>query len=148
MGKEPGRPKKGRLVDMTIHPPTDPQYELPPPEECEDETWPVVLAPRHELRARRNVWRDCYIVEFAIMQIVLIDGHWREIARIDTCHSSVHRHYLRKDHPEDSVGIRVEIAPIPMSNGWEVVDSWYDRSLKLMEDEWQENLRRWGGDFE
>jgi len=148
MGKTRGRPKKGQLVDKTILPPDDPAYELPPPEECEDVTWPHVLSPRDELRARMNLWQGTRMVEFAITQIRRdADGTWQEVARVDTCHGVVHKHQLWRGS-SDTVGQRTELERIPPERGWETVDKWYDLALTLMQDGWQENLRLWGGDNE
>lgn len=144
MGKTPGRPKVGDLADMTIVPePESPTYELPDPEECEEYPDKVVLSAGHELYVRFLLWKDRLIVEFAIGQIVRHNGRWVEVARIDTCHASVHKHQLRKDRPDDTVGQREELEAVPIVNGWTTVDRWYDRALILMKDSWNENLRRW-----
>ena len=146
MSKQAGGSKKQRLADMTCVPPDDPPYELPPPEECDESVGPVVLARNHELRARYLLWKETYLVEFAIVQIVRVGGEWREVARIDTEHGTVHKHQLKRSAPEDTVGIREQLASIPAVGGWEVVDRWYDEALKLMQTDWRDNYRRWGGD--
>lgn len=132
---------------MTIPVQAPPAYEPPPPDECVEVIGPIVLALNHELRARYVMWQERYMVEFAVVQIALTLGKWQEVARIDTCHDEVHKHQLKRGS-SDTVGVRTPLAPIPPIGGWEVVDEWYDRSLTLMKNEWEENLRRWGGDSE
>ena len=146
MGKTPGQPKKGQLADMTIHPPPDPVYLLPDPNECVDETWPEGLDPYNELRARYVLWESRLIVDFAITQVTLADDGWRKVARIDCAHGVIHRHQFKAG--SDVTVARIEYAPIPTDEaGWVFVNDWYDQALKLMLDEWQESLRRWNGDI-
>jgi hypothetical protein len=144
VGKKPGRPKPGKLADMSEAPPEPPDYELPDPEDCEEYNDGLVLKAENELRTRISLWKSRLIVEFAVMQIVRHNGRWVEVARIDTCHhGSVHKHQLSKSRPDDRVGRRDEIEKIPSTNGWAVVDENYDRALQLMKADWTENLRRW-----
>lgn len=145
MGKTPGRPKRGQLADMTSQPPPDPGYLLPNPDDCEDHTWPVGLAPYNELRARYMLWRERLIVDFAITQITLAEDGWRDVARVDCAHGVIHRHQFQHDSAQTVA--RIEYAKIPVDDsGWAFVDSWYYQALKMMQDDWQEALRRWNGD--
>jgi hypothetical protein len=145
VAKKPGRPRKGELADLTIQPPQPPAYELPPPEECEEIEGSVGLDDEDELRIRFVLWKDRYMVEFAIVQLTRINGHWTQVARIDTCHAHVHRHQLRRDSPGDVLGTVYPLEAIPAVGGWEVVDRRYEESLTLMHTEWQTYLRRWNG---
>jgi hypothetical protein len=131
------------LADLTIAPPADPPFELPPPEECEETAGGIVLAVGHELRIRFVLWNDRHMVEFAIMQIVRRGGKWHQVTRIDTCHSAVHRHWLKESDPDNTVGRIEDLEVIPASEGWLVVDRWYDIALKKMQTEWEETCRRW-----
>ncbi len=148
MGKTPGRPKRGQLVDMSTIPDADPFYEPPARDECEECEYPWTLAADHQLRCRWWLWQEAYKVDFAIVQVTRAGGKWCQVARIDCDHGVVHRHRLRRQNPDDTVGVRDELMPIPYQRGWETVDKYYDDALKLMQDSWRENLRIWGGDRE
>lgn len=148
MGKTPGRPKPGKLADMTVHPQRKPLYQPPPKEECVEETWPLAIGAEDELRCRWSLWRETYKVDFAIVQVVRADGGWWEIARIDCEHGDVHHHQLYRAKPKDTLGTRVRLQLIPVKRGWETVDKWYGQALTLMLDQWQESKRKWGGDCE
>lgn len=146
VAKSRGRQSERKLADMTIPPPLPIQpaeYGLPDPDETEEVSSRVALESGHELYVRFVMWRDRLIVEFAIGQIVRHNGRWVEVARIDTCHLSIHRHQLKKSEPGNTVGEREILEEIPPENPWAVVDQWYERSLKMMEDDWTETLRRW-----
>lgn len=133
---------------MTIHPQRAPIYTPPAREECEEVTYPHVLTLEDELRCRWWLWQDTYNVDFAIVQLVRVDGEWHEVARIDCAHGDVHHHQLFRASPSDTVGIRKRLELIPVQRGWETVDRWYGQALTLMENEWQDSKRRWGGDRE
>ena len=146
MGKKPGRPRKGKLADMAVAPLPEPTFEMPPAEECEEVEASIVLAVFQELRVRYVMWQDSNMVEFAVMQITSEHGQWREVARIDTKHAHVHRHQLHRANPGDTVGDIESLEGIPADRGWDVIDRWYEEALKLMQNEWQDNLRRRRGD--
>jgi hypothetical protein len=145
MGKARGRPKKGSLVDMSTAPPGDPLgYELPDPDECEEHPGGrIVLASGHELFARFTLWKDRLIVEFCVGQVIRQEDTWVAVARIDTCHGSVHKHQLFRKRPNDHLGQQHELARIPESNAWSFIDNWYLQALDHMQRHWTENLRRW-----
>lgn len=143
MGRTRGRSRRGSLANMTAHPPDPPSYELPDPDECVEYEDKIALFYGHELSVRYRLWKDRLIVEFAVMQVVRHNGHWVEVARIDTCHGSIHKHQLSKARPGDRVGKRDELQSVPVQNGWTVVDSWYEQALDHMQRYWTENLRRW-----
>ncbi len=148
MGKSRGRPKRGALADMTIHPQREPQYEEPPLDQCELVEGGIVLQLHHELRWNFYLLDDGKMVRFAIMQVAWRDSQWVQIGRIDTVHGTVHRHDLHRSRPNDEQGTKVVLATIPATNGWEVVDRCWQQSLTEMQDGWKERLRRWGGEIE
>jgi hypothetical protein len=123
-------------------------YTFPPRDECVCEDHPVALGPDDELRCIWYTADETYKVDFTIVQMARVDGVWVQIARIDCKHSEVHMHQLHRDDPNDDVGTRTIFEVIPAVRGWETVDRWYDQALTLMENKWQENKRRWGGDSE
>jgi hypothetical protein len=143
LGKSKGRKADRRLVDMGMQPPEPPSYDLPDSDECDEVPGKIVLALGHELNTRFCIWKDRLIVEFAVVQVVRHNGRWVEVARIDTCHASVHKHQLSKSKPDDQVGHKEELKKIPGQSPWTVVNDWYDTALILMQTEWTENLRRW-----
>lgn len=144
MAKEKGRPKRGRLADMTIHP-QERRYYPPPLDACDEMTVPVRLPqPGNELRLRYAVYRDL-IVDFAVVQIVRVEGDWVNVAKIDCDRGVIHRHQYERETGRDILD-HEPLYEIPPDRGWEVVDRWYDQAVQLMEDEWEDNLRRWNGD--
>lgn len=148
MGPRTGRPRRGQLADLTIYPQPSPVYERPPEKDCEVYPGEFVLRRGHEVRTEYWLLDDTYMVFFAVVQIAYRDDGWQEVARIDTCHATVHKHQLHRSAPADSVGTRTELCEIPANGGWSVIETWYSQSLDHMRDCWQENLRLWGGDYE
>lgn len=144
MGKSRGASGKRRLADMTIHPPT-PLRDHFPPEECEETPISLVLAAGNELTGGFILWQDRYMIEFAVVQLTKDLGRWVEVSRIDTDHNKIHKHQLRRGS-QDRHGIVTDLVEIPPNEGWKVVDEGYTKALMIMENEWQENLRRWHGD--
>jgi hypothetical protein len=144
MGKEKGRPKKGRLADLTVMP-EESRYYPPPLDVCDCTTVPIQL-PRagNELRLRYAVYRNL-IVDFAVVQIVRVMGEWLNVAKIDCDRGVIHRHQYERETGTDLWDHR-PLCEIPPQGGWEVVDRWYDTAVGMMEDEWEDNLRRWNGD--
>ena len=133
-----GRPLR-RLADMADRPPSGAAYRPPPRSACDEVVYPVAVEEGHELVIRQQIYRG-KIVDFSIQQRTLDDGQWHDVARIDCCHSTVHRHqtYRTATGRNDIVVIR----EIP-SEGWDVVNEAFATAMDVMEDEWEENLRRW-----
>lgn len=128
---------------MTIHPPPEPVFGLPPPEELEEVECRDTWGDDDEIFARYVKWLPSeMIVEFAIMQYTRRDGTWFQVARVDSCHPGiVHIHQLRRGANDDQGHVRV-LGQIS-AEGWEEVDSWYDQSLTLIEKNWREYVRKW-----
>lgn len=143
MSVKPGKPDNRRLADMTIYPPAPEPYVPPPPDECLEFVAPIVLARGHELRVRYLLWKDSFVAEFATMQVTWHSGRWRQVGRIDTDHSKVHRHQLHEHNPDDTQGDIEDLAELSAEGGVELVDRWYVDALDLMENSWEEYLRRW-----
>jgi len=131
---------------MTIYPQRTPEYVPPPVERVEEYVSREVLEFGQELRVRYHIFDDRVMTFFAVMQITHRDDGWTEVARIDTCHATVHKHQLHKGS-SDTVGTRTELSPIPVTDPYITIETWYSESLKHMHNEWQENLRLWGGDY-
>lgn len=145
MGKEKGRPKKNRLADMTVVP-QQRRYQPPPAHACDEEmTVPIRLPePGNELRVRFVTYRN-QIVDFAVVQIVRVDGEWIKVAKIDCDRGVIHRHQYLRSTGEDIYDHRL-LEEIPPDRGRDVVDRWYQKAVDMMESEWEENLRRWNDD--
>jgi len=113
----------------------------PPRSACDEVVYPVAVEVGHELVIRQQIYRG-KIVDFSIQQRTLDDGRWYDVARIDCCHSTVHRHqtYRTVTGRNDIEVIR----EIP-SEGRAVVNEAFTTAMDVMEDEWEGNLRRWSG---
>jgi hypothetical protein len=142
MSKSKGRQADKRLVDMSTPPPPDPVYE--PPEDAEEYEFPHESPrPETELKVRVRQYRGRYVY-FAIMQMLQVDGCWREIARIDCDHGYVHRHQFNSAG-EDLWGRR-RICDIPAGEeGQRIVDRMFHKCIRIMQDEVDENVGRWHG---
>jgi hypothetical protein len=103
-----------RLADMSAPPPSEPEYLLPPPDECEEYTWPVLLPDASQWLIVRLLWWNNRIVDFAVMQAVREDGQTRIVAKIDCDGGVIHRHQYTRDD-QDLWGHRL-IRRIP--SGW------------------------------
>lgn len=144
MGKEKGRPKRGRLADMA-EAPEEERYHPPPLNACEEFTIPIRLPQGGgELRVRFATYQNL-VVDFAVVQIVRIDGKWEVVAKIDCDRGVIHRHQYARDTGEDLWDHR-PLYVVPTEQSWQVVDRWYEKAVDMMEDEWEDNLRRWNGD--
>lgn len=84
------------------------------------------------------------MVYFAIWQAIRHDDEWHPVARIDCSHATVHRHQFTRSGDNH----RVVLAEIPMDHGQELVDRWYEPAEIIMQNEWEDNIRRWHGDWE
>ncbi|WP_329105614.1 hypothetical protein OG792_33100 [Micromonospora sp. NBC_01699] len=121
------------------------RYDPPPREACEEIEIPIRLPePGNELRVRQSIYRN-RIVDFAVIQIVRVDGAWINVAKIDCDRGVIHRHQYVRSTGEDVWDHR-PLEEIPPDQGWKVVDRWFDRALQMLEDDWEGNLRRWNGD--
>jgi len=81
------------------------------------------------------------VVDFAIMQQVLVEDEWTEVTRIDTKHGEVHRHNFTCDGAEDRIVI--EKIPTACGNSWDFVDSWFQKALDIMFNEWESRRTEW-----
>jgi len=131
--------RRSRVADMTVVPK---QYKPPSSPPAVEMNFPIELTDTDELRVRRLMYRE-KVVDFAIMQIVWEDGERAEVARIDCCHSMIHRHQFTKDGRD--LYDHLEIKSIPADGGdrWNIVHAGYFEALAAMQAEWADNLRRW-----
>ena len=132
--------KRRNLADMTADPGDSP-YEPPSVPPAEEATWDIMIAPGEELRVRSRTLHG-RIVDFAIMQMTELGwGPWVEIARIDCCHGTVHRHLFTREG-----GVLKDHQPIcmlPSDTSPDVIENAFDVAMDEFLAEWEENLRRW-----
>lgn len=138
MTKYKGRSTR-RLPDMSMEPAPAPEYRPPHGGDlCE---YPISLDAEHMLLVRQVTYRG-KIVDFAIMQFYGEGEAQREIARIDCCHGSIHRH--RFDKKGNDVLDRDVIKEIVVGQDeWATVDAAFDSCMGKMQLEFMENYRRW-----
>jgi hypothetical protein len=135
------RRKRRGVVDMSTTPPPEPPYKPPPLHACTELVFPIDLSDEDQFVIRQRIYKG-KIVDFAIMQKVCVDGKWVDVARIDCCGGTIHRHQYVAGSDDDTYDHRL-IAEIPAQDGWEVVDQGYDGATNVMFNEWEGNLRRW-----
>lgn len=139
MGKSRGRRSERRLAQMSEPLPVK-EYQPPPTWICDVFEHPNEVAPNQQIFVRQYIYKG-KVVDFAIVQQTLIEGEWRDVARIDCCHGTVHRHQYGSDGKQ--VGEPRVIRQIPTDDGWNAVDGTYDEADAVMFNEWRDNLRRW-----
>jgi hypothetical protein len=128
-----------RLPDMAVTPDPD-TYRAPGCPPAEEFLFHAEVARGHKFTVRQRIYRG-KIVDFAVQQIMLMeDDVWVEVARIDCCRGTVHRHQFNRDGVD--VWDHRVIREIP-ERGWDVVNQSYDQAYDVMVAEWEENVRRW-----
>lgn len=138
MTKYKGRSTR-KLPDMSIPPAELPEYK--PPVGGEVMEYPVDLGDGHNLLIRQVIYRGM-TVDFAIMQFHEIEGESRQIARIDCCHGSVHRHVMSRSGDDSIDGDVIQEIAVDQ-NPWSIVDGQFEPCLDKMQNEFLENYRRW-----
>ncbi|WP_035875861.1 DUF7718 family protein [Kitasatospora cheerisanensis] len=136
-----GGKRRGRVVDMSAGEPA--HYKPPPCPPAVESNTRIEITDTDELRIRMQVYKDL-ITFFAIMQMVWDDGEWKEVARIDCCHSTIHRHQFVLPDGRDIHDHQL-IVEIPPDGGerWSVVNDGYHKALAVMYEEWETNVQRW-----
>lgn len=129
-----------RLVDMSAAPAEPEEYRPPDRSRCDEEPWAASLSESDRIFVRPTTYRG-KVVDFAIMQQVLIDDEWVEVARIDTNHGTVHRHLFRSDGSQERIVI--ETIPTGKHDSWTFVDSWLQKAFDMMFNEWESWRRQW-----
>lgn len=139
MGKTRGRRADSRLADMTTVPK---QYKPPGVPPAIERNYTLDITDTDMLKVREVVYRK-FIVDFAIMQLTWQAEDWQHVARIDCCHGMIHRHQF--DQQGNNLDGHAEIKVIPGEDDsrWEIVQDGYWAALGTMQEEWEENLRRW-----
>ena len=138
MGKTRGN-RQGRLADMTI---TPPHYKPPPVPPAVETTFPVELTETDEFRIRQVMWSR-RIVDFAIVQLYREEDALNQVAKIDCCHSKIHRHQYTRDGGDLYDHLEIKAIPADGGDRWSIVHAGYYDALGLMQEEWEDNRRRW-----
>lgn len=113
-----------------------PDWTAPPPEECDD--YEHSYEPAEGVRAftRRRVHRG-RTIEFVVTLRALVLGRWVDVVRYDTCHGEVHVHRF------GMTGREFARRPLWTIHTPADVEAGLDEAERSVNDEWQENLRRW-----
>ncbi|MFF9431459.1 hypothetical protein [Streptomyces sp. NPDC014746] len=132
--------RRSRVADMSVKPAVR-VYTPPGVPPAEELTFPIELSENDRLVVRLRTYRK-KIVDFAVMQETALNSEWVQLARIDCCGGTVHRHL------ETAEGVTLLdhdlIREIPCGDkSWEVVDDSYEGALDEMQARWDDNLRRW-----
>ncbi|GAA3854788.1 DUF7718 family protein [Streptomyces sedi] len=132
---------KGRkLANMGVAP-KPPLYSPPTVPPADEVDYAMDLDGENKLYVRLRTYRG-RIVDFAIMQRTLLYERWEEIARIDCCGGTIHRHLFSRDG--EILLDHDLIRDIPHGEGsWAVVDDGYLPALDELQERWESNLRRW-----
>lgn len=146
MGLNPGR-KRRNLVDMTSVPE---KFEYVVSEDAlEGLDYSVPLGGGTVLQVR-TMERDYKVVDFSLNQFVEpeYEGNYSgrnvDVARIDCCHSEVHRHQFYRDgHPQNRYVIHDLKCEPDHENAENVVNRCYDSCYEEMTDNWESHLERW-----
>ncbi|MFE5295209.1 hypothetical protein [Streptomyces sp. NPDC056632] len=132
--------RRSRVADMSVKPAVQ-VYTPPGIPPAEETTFPIELSETDRLVVRLRTYRK-KIVDFAVMQETAVNAEWEQLARIDCCRGTVHRHLVTA---EGKILLDHDlIREIPCGeHSWEVVDDSYEGALEEMQDRWEDNLRRW-----
>lgn len=140
MGRATGKTRiERRLVDMTAAPAEadeDARWVYAPEEHDEEYRYENILSPTDALHVR-HVYRRGRIVAFNITQMTRRGGKWHHVARADSCHGTVHLH--RFDVDGNEVGDPKTLVEVFTESD---LENGYDQAEEMLEDQWQENLRR------
>jgi len=135
--KARGRPRKGELADMTIHPAADilwkPYRDGPPTGHTAD---------LGDCRIEHRLWHDGQLLtDFALVLQVPVWGAdlvepegWEDIVRVDCCYQEVHAHRLYAKNPDDVYKVLKPIrTPEDLREGAELAEA-------LIYGDWEEHL--------
>jgi hypothetical protein len=131
--------RRSRLADMATVPK---QYKPPPSPPAIEMNSPMEITDTDTLKIRRVMYHE-KIVDFAIMQFTLEGDDWHQVARIDCCHSMIHRHQFTRDGRDLYDHLEIKAIPADGGDRWNVVHAGYFDAYAIMFEEWEDNVRRW-----
>jgi hypothetical protein len=103
--------------------------------------WRLWLTSTDILVIRLHKYRG-FIVDFAIQQLLAIDGQEHQVARIDCTGGTIHRHQFVASTGSDIWDHRL-IVEIPEEQPWAVITQHFAAARQVMIDEFTENVERW-----
>lgn len=143
MGPKRGRPRRGELADMTIHPHDEDCHEPSSDQDTEKIPYTLQLAEGHKVGVVQTFRAGTTeLVSFSVWQDVYLEEAWRHVVRIDSWHGNVHRH----DFTSDGNNRRTILEVIPTDHPERVLERWRNWAEDIIMSEWDENVRRWRGD--
>jgi hypothetical protein len=119
---------------------SQPAWQAPDPAECDEDVFNWLIAAGEMIYQRIMTNQDDRIVEFAVMQMTQVGGHYVQVARVDSEHGTIHAHQLFKATPDDTVGQRREMFVISSVDD---VALGLDAGIEFLTENWEENKRRW-----
>lgn len=133
-----------RAADLTIQPPAQPKWERPADDDCHpDDRWSTELdaSGDHVVKVRLvNELLTNKLVEFAVLQRVLIGRTWHDVVLIDSCHhDEVHAHWYTRA-TDDDLRTRQTLMPITCRDD---LDAGYDMAYEMVFKSWERNVERW-----
>lgn len=144
MGLNPGR-KPRKVVDMAVEPA---KFQYVPTEESIETIWDISLG-ACDLYVR-EARLGGLIVDYALNQRwathdEVADGIQLDVARIDCCHSEVHRHQFYKAGQEDpKYEVLVSLKGCASdAEAQDMVNASYQESYDRMINNWEDYLERW-----
>lgn len=136
-----GRDRASRRAARSLNRAPRGTYVPPPPSECDPAPppIPVYLGNGTSRLIAELRHKDGRLVHYALVHEAIDDnGVWREVSKIDCCHSQVHRHTADVDHPEKDR--RKVIRELFTQK--DVADSWDDSYTDILTN-WEEQERSW-----
>jgi hypothetical protein len=94
--------------------------------------FPIYLSPEDRAHLRIDVGPRGRLLDFAVMQQILIAGEWADVVRYD-CHGGFHVHRFTRRGSES----RTELGDLSD------LDRKYDAAVDDILDNWEENRRRY-----
>lgn len=145
--------KSRRLVDMgqkaDLNADSAPFVYMPSVDAVDGVDYPVLLGDGCMLSIRTREL-DSRIVDFALNQYVTRDypanysNQNHDVARIDCCHSRIHRHQFHRDRAQSPQEVIADLSQSPSQLEAELtIHSHYDECYLLMIDNWELYLERW-----
>ncbi|MFC1418562.1 DUF7718 family protein [Streptacidiphilus cavernicola] len=117
-------------------------YKPPPIPPAIETNFPIDLTDTDILKVRQVEYRK-WVVDFAIMQLTMEAGEWVHVARIDCCHGMIHRHQFAQNGRDLDGRLEIKAIPADDDNRWEIVQDGFYKAIGTMQEEWEDNLRRW-----
>jgi hypothetical protein len=130
------RRRRRTMTDLSAVRPEPRRYVAPRWDEEFDEPW----EPGHGLvihRVRR--FHRNRLVDFGVTLDIWMPSGWQHVARFDPAHGDVHLHRFRPDGTQERLVYQI----IDPDRAAEMLERWFDRCRKIMDNQWWEFLKEW-----